>query len=139
MANYTLNYTGEKVDELLNKIDTACGNMSVNLSYTGATPTGTTTTGGTILRLTGAEIDKSYEEIMAAVKKGVNAYVAVTVDFSSLGMSGNFPMYIHIPFAFTFTREGTEILQFMCTIPLSTAYTAVIAIHPDHVGATLSS
>lgn len=29
MANYTLNYTGEKVDELLNKIDTAFGETTV--------------------------------------------------------------------------------------------------------------
>lgn len=29
MANYTLNYTGEKVDELLNKIDTAFGEETV--------------------------------------------------------------------------------------------------------------
>ena len=29
MANYTLNYTGEKVDELLNKIDTAFGESTV--------------------------------------------------------------------------------------------------------------
>lgn len=29
MANYTLNYTGEKVDELLNKIDTAFGEITV--------------------------------------------------------------------------------------------------------------
>lgn len=70
MANYTLNYTGEKVDELLHKVDTTGGVMRVNVTYESIDQ---------YMNFDGTQADKTYTEIKNHLDNGGFAYAYLNI------------------------------------------------------------